>query len=92
MTAKGRDVIADFTTGDKIDLSAIDADGNAANGNTAFHFSAASGGFSGQAGELKVVTIDGVQLVGADTNGDRVIDFAINVVADYTLTAADFVL
>ena len=92
VAAAGKDVIADFTTGDKVDLSAIDADGNAANGNSAFHFSSAPGGFSGQAGELKVVTIGGVQLVGADTNGDRIIDFAINVVADHALTAADFVM
>jgi hypothetical protein len=37
-------------------------------------------------------TIGGVQLVAADTNGDRQPDFAINVTSDHALTAADFVL
>jgi hypothetical protein len=92
VAAAGKDVIADFTTGDRIDLSAIDADGNAANGNTAFHFSTATGPLTGQAGELRVVLIGAVQLVCADTNGDRQFDFAINVTADHSLTAADFVL
>jgi len=32
------DHITDFQTGDKIDVSAIDADGNAQNGNSQFHF------------------------------------------------------
>ncbi len=33
----GKDTIADLSTGDRIDLSAIDADGNSANGDTRFH-------------------------------------------------------
>ena len=92
VAASTKDVIADFTAGDRIDLSAIDADGNAGNGNTAFHFSTATGPLTGQAGELRVVLIGAVQLVAADTNGDRQLDFAINVTADHSLTAADFVL
>ncbi|MDR6290493.1 hypothetical protein E9232_003019 [Inquilinus ginsengisoli] len=39
-----------------------------------------------------MVTIGGVQLVCGDINGDRQIDFAINVISDHALTAADFVL
>jgi Ca2+-binding RTX toxin-like protein len=89
VTAAGKDVIADFTTGDRIDLSAIDANGAAA-GNGAFIFG--TGALTGVAGELRVVVIGAVQLVGADTNGDRQLDFAINVTADHSLTAADFVL
>jgi len=92
VAAAGKDSIGDFTTGDLIDLSAIDADGNPNNGNSAFHFSSAPGGFSGQPGEIKVVDINGVQLVGVDVNGDKFIDFAINVYSDHHLTAADFVL
>jgi len=38
------------------------------------------------------VLIGALQLVAADTNGDRQLDFAINVTADHSLTAADFVL
>ena len=45
VAAAGRDTVADFTTGDKIDLAAIDADGNAENGDTAFTFD--TGAFTG---------------------------------------------
>jgi len=86
----GKDTILDFTTGDKIDLSAIDADGNPENGDTAFTFGA--GAYTGQAGELRVVTAGSVQVVYADVNGDKVSDFAINVTADHALTAGDFLL
>jgi Ca2+-binding RTX toxin-like protein len=89
VAAAGKDSILDFTTGDKIDLSAIDANGAGA-GNGAFIFG--TGAFTGVAGELRVVTIGGVQLVAGDTNGDRQIDFAINVISDHALTAADFTL
>ncbi|MGF6232314.1 Ca2+-binding RTX toxin-like protein [Inquilinus ginsengisoli] len=86
----GKDTIADFTAGDRIDLSAIDADGNPANGDTAFSFG--TGAFTGTGAELRVVTSGGVQVVYADINGDKVPDFAVNVVSDHPLTAADFVL
>jgi Ca2+-binding RTX toxin-like protein len=86
----GKDVIADFSTGDRIDLSSIDADGDGGNGDTAFSFG--TGGFTGHAGELRVVTAGAIQVVYADANGDRLPDFAINVVSDHALTAADFLL
>jgi hypothetical protein len=41
---------------------------------------------------MLVVTAGATQVVYADTNGDRIADFAINVRADHALTAADFVL
>jgi Ca2+-binding RTX toxin-like protein len=86
----GRDTIEDFSTGDKIDLSAIDANG-AGPGDAAFTF--ISGNFTGVAGELRVVDIpNGYQAVFADTNGDKIVDFAIVVLSDHTLTASDFVL
>ncbi|MBV8685057.1 MAG: DNRLRE domain-containing protein, partial [Alphaproteobacteria bacterium] len=37
-TAAARDSILDFSSGDRINLAALDADGNAANGDTAFTF------------------------------------------------------
>ncbi|WP_342235408.1 calcium-binding protein [Inquilinus sp. OTU3971] len=86
----GKDTIADFTAGDRIDLSAIDADGNAANGDTAFSFG--TGDYTRHAGELRVVTYGSVQVVYVDVNGDKASDFAINVVSDHPLTAADFLL
>ncbi|WP_395680282.1 beta strand repeat-containing protein [Inquilinus sp.] len=86
----GRDTIEDFSTGDKIDLSPIDANG-AEPGDAAFTF--ISGNFTGVAGELRVVNIpNGYQAVFADTNGDKIVDFAIVVLSDHTLTASDFVL
>ncbi|MDR6289130.1 Ca2+-binding RTX toxin-like protein [Inquilinus ginsengisoli] len=90
VAAAGKDTIADFATGDHIDLSAIDADGNGGNGDTAFSFG--TGAFTGQAGELRIATAGAVQVVYADTNGDRIADFAINVLSDHPLAAADFLL
>uniref|UniRef100_UPI0031E3EFB4 cadherin-like domain-containing protein n=1 Tax=Inquilinus sp. TaxID=1932117 RepID=UPI0031E3EFB4 len=91
VAASGRDLIADFTSGDRIDLSGIDADGNAANGDTAFSFG--FGGFTGHAGELRVVVFaDGRQGIYLDANGDRNPDSIIMVLADHALNATDFVL
>ncbi|MGO4126824.1 hypothetical protein AB4Z01_20650 [Inquilinus sp. YAF38] len=86
----GKDSIRDFSTGDKIDLSAIDADGNSTNGDTAFTFG--TGDYTRHAGELRVVTAGEVQVVYVDVNGDKVSDFAINVFSDHSLTDGDFVL
>ncbi|MGL4968324.1 MAG: M10 family metallopeptidase C-terminal domain-containing protein [Inquilinus sp.] len=77
----GKDTIADFSTGDKIDLSGI-----------GIAFSFGTGGFTGHAGEVRVVTSGSIQVVYADSNGDKTPDFAINVISDHTLTAADFML
>jgi Ca2+-binding RTX toxin-like protein len=86
----GKDSIADFATGDRIDLSAIDADGNPTNGDTAFTFG--TGDYTRHAGELRVVAYGSVQVAYVDVNGDKVSDFAVNIVSDHALTAADFVL
>jgi Ca2+-binding RTX toxin-like protein len=86
----GKDAIRDFSTGDKIDLSAIDADGNSSNGDTAFSFG--TGDYTRHAGELRVVTYGSVQVVYVDVNGDKVSDLAINVTSDHALTASDFLL
>ena len=90
VSGPGKDQITDFATGDVIDLSAIDADGNAGNGDTAFTFG--TGAFTGHAGELRVVTSGAVQVVYVDTTGDKLPDLAINVTSDHVLTASDFVL
>ncbi|WP_342237924.1 beta strand repeat-containing protein [Inquilinus sp. OTU3971] len=86
----GKDTITDFTTGDRIDLAAIDADGNGGNGDTAFTFG--TGAYNGTAGELRVVVAGGIQVVYVDATGDKLPDFAINVYSDHPLTASDFVL
>jgi Ca2+-binding RTX toxin-like protein len=92
VAAAGRDSISDFShaEGDRIDLGAIDADGNAGNGNTAFTFG--DGAFTGAGHELRVVVNGGVQMVLADLDGDKVADMQINVVSATALVATDFVL
>jgi Ca2+-binding RTX toxin-like protein len=78
-TAAARDTIVGFNQGDKINLVAIDADGNAANGNSAFTFIGA-GAFTGQAGQLRAVQGQGNNwTVEADTNGDGTADLVIAV-------------
>ncbi|QAY77737.1 calcium-binding protein [Sphingosinicella sp. BN140058] len=81
-TWTARDRIEGLEDFDLIDLHGIDADGNAANGDTAFrHIGAAA--FSGSAGELRVTAAVGTAngwLVEGDTNGDRVGDLSILVV------------
>ncbi|MGK9237113.1 calcium-binding protein, partial [Inquilinus limosus] len=89
-TAADPDLIHDLTSEDRLDLSAIDADGNASNGDTAFRF--VTGDFTGHAGELRVAADGATQCVLADIDGDRREDLAIIVDTDHPLTAVDFVL
>ncbi|MGK9171377.1 hypothetical protein KXR53_34130 [Inquilinus limosus] len=90
VAAAGKDVVADFTAGDLIDLSAIDSDGNAGNGDTAFTFG--TGAFTG-AGQVRVVAFANSRYgVYLDINGDKTPDAIINVYSDHALTEGDFVL
>lgn len=85
-----QDAIEDFTAGDKVDVSAIDANG-AGPGDGSFTF--ITGAFTGAGGELRVAAgLNGYVAVQGDINGDTVADFTINVLSDHALTAADFVL
>jgi len=87
------DRIADFvrSQGDKIDLSAIDADTGVA-GNQAFTF-IGSGLFTHHAGELRAAnTSPGVTTIAGDVNGDGVSDFHIVLTGNFNLIAADFML
>jgi len=93
--ALGDNLITDFDTGvDMIDLSALDADGAAAD-DQAFSF-IGSAAFSGTAGELRA-EFDGtanVWRVEGDTDGVGGADFVIEVAGSLAdpLVAADFVL
>jgi Ca2+-binding RTX toxin-like protein len=90
VAAAGRDTVMDFATGDKIDLSAIDADGNGLNGNTAFTFG--TGAFTA-AGQIRVLAFaDNRYGVYLETTGNKLEDAIITVHSDHILTAADFVL
>jgi Ca2+-binding RTX toxin-like protein len=89
LAASGRDTIMDFTAGDKIDLSAIDPNGDAP-GDAAFTFG--TGAFTA-AGQIRVLAAGadryGVYL---ETTGNNLEDALITVYSDHILTAADFVL
>ncbi|HEY0087126.1 MAG TPA: calcium-binding protein [Allosphingosinicella sp.] len=90
--AAGTDWIKDFEVGvDKIHLRPIDANGNAADGLTAFSFIGGSA-FSGTAGELRVISNGSASFVQADINGDGNADFAIQVTTTsiYPLGRNDF--
>jgi Ca2+-binding RTX toxin-like protein len=85
-----QDAIGDFTAGDKVDVSGIDANG-AGPGDGSFTF--ITGAFTGAGGELRVAAgLNGYVAVQGDIDGDTVADFTINVLSDHALTAADFVL
>jgi Ca2+-binding RTX toxin-like protein len=93
-TATARDTILDFAAGDNINLGSIDADGSAVAGNGRFPFIGGAA-FSGTAGELRVSqdpNYSRARLVEGDTNGDKVADFSLIVVAPsaYPLGRDDF--
>jgi Ca2+-binding RTX toxin-like protein len=91
-TAAACDTILDFSAEDWINLWEIDADGNAANGNSAFSWIGA-GAFGGIAGQLRATQVQGGGfLVEADSNGDAVADLVILVqtTAGHILGAGDF--
>ena len=87
-TPEGQDTITDFSAiaGDRIDLSALDANTSLA-GNQDFHLTDI---FQGQAGDLQFVLLGSAMLVMADTNGDLTADFVLMLSATNSLTAADF--
>ena len=91
-TAAAADNILDFTSGDKIDLNAIDAIAGGANDPFSFVGAAA---FSNHAGELRAVNTGGNNwLIQGDVNGDGVADFQLNLTTGdaHAITAGDFTL
>jgi serralysin len=92
-TSAGRDSIQDFTSGDLIDLSRIDAIAGTG-ANDAFTF-VGSAAFSNTAGELRFQNeAANIWKVLGDVNGDGVADLEfLVVVADSSpIAASDFVL
>ncbi|MGF6233152.1 Ca2+-binding RTX toxin-like protein [Inquilinus ginsengisoli] len=92
--ANFREKIHDFSQaeGDVMDLGAIDADGDTANGDTAFTI--VTGAFTGAGAELLITPVGTGRsaLVRADVDGDTRTDFLVQIFVDVPLTAADFVL
>lgn len=80
------DTITDLSVGDKIDLSAIDANSRLA-GDQAFSF-IGSNGFSASGGELNY----GYGVLYGDVDGDLFADFAITLSGNFVPGASDFIL
>jgi serralysin len=96
-TSAVRDSIQDFTLGDLIDLSLIDANTTAgAPGDQAFNF-IGSAAFSNTAGELRFANISAggpIWVVQGDTDGNGLADFEVRVVITdlNPITSGDFIL
>ncbi len=90
-TLNSFDIIRDFHRweGDQISLSRIDAN-SLLSGDQAFVFIGGAQ-FTG-AGQLRYETVNGRTMVYADINGDKVIDFAIQLDNAGPLQASDFIL
>lgn len=88
-----RDIVTDFTHGqDILDFSAIDANTRLA-GNQAFQFLETAGTpFSGVAGQLRFDVVGGNTILSADTNGDRVADFQVQLNGVVPLLPEDLLL
>jgi Ca2+-binding RTX toxin-like protein len=84
------DRITDFTSGDKIDLSAVDA--NVSVGSDQSFSFIGTGAFTHSAGELRYEQIAGNTYVSGDTNGDGFADFMIKLDGLHTVSASDLVL
>jgi len=90
-TKATRDTIQDFTAGDKIDLSAFDAD-TTKTGIDHFNFLSTVNAEFTAAGQLRFI-FDGTNtIVQGDINGDGKADITIALVGSHTLTAGDFTL
>ena len=88
--AKKRDKLTDFDgTGDKIDLSAIDA--KTGPNNQAFDF-IGKAAFSGTNGELRYTQTRTKTIVETDVDGDGNADMQIEIAASMNLQADDFIL
>lgn len=92
MVGANADRIADFNRaeGDRIDLSAVDANAAIA-GNQAFTF-IGTAAYTRHAGELRFATTSTTTVFAGDVNGDGVSDFQIAITGRMALAAADFML
>ena len=88
-TSSKRDVIADFTRGDKVDLSYLDAN-TTRSGNQKFAFVSK---FTGRPGEQQWDENSKGFMVSADVNGNGVADFSIQLNTKLSsLRSSDFIL
>ncbi len=87
------DIITDFTRaeGDRIDVSAVDANTANGTGNDAFAF-IGTAAFGNIAGQLRIVSTAALTVLQGDTNGDGTADFWIRCNGAPALEASDLVL
>jgi Ca2+-binding RTX toxin-like protein len=84
------DIVNDLVAaeGDKLDLSAVDADSNTA-GDQAFHV---VGAFTRHAGEMTLVFSGGVTVLQLDVDGDGSADYRMKITGDVHLDSGGWVL
>jgi Ca2+-binding RTX toxin-like protein len=84
------DTISDFSTaeGDKLDLSAIDADSSAA-GDQAFHLVS---GFTHHAGEMTLTVVAGATTLQLDVDGDGNADYRMKINGDVHADSGGWIL
>ncbi len=95
-SSTGADEIVDFTSGDKVDVSQIDAlvsaSGYGMAGDQAFMFIATNKFHNHTGRELRYEIVSGNTYVYGNVDGDTTADFCIRIDGVHTLTSADFVL
>jgi pectate lyase len=84
----GRDLVTDFTAGDRFDFVGIDASARLS-GDQAFTWLGGRA-FSGSAGELRASEESGRTIISADVDGDRRADLQIEMAGSHGLGAGDF--
>lgn len=90
--AGGRDFIADWDAGDKIDLSALDADTLQSGRQMLDFVGEGSVSRSVASGDLKYYHVNGNTYLVASVDGDTDADFQIEIAGVHVLTADDFLL
>jgi Ca2+-binding RTX toxin-like protein len=90
------EVITDFNTGDKIDLSGVDAisspSGHNVTGDQSFVFIGTNSFHSHTAREIRYEIYNGDTYIYGSINGDTSADFGIKLVGSHTLSSSDFIL
>ncbi|CAN5438654.1 hypothetical protein BH10PSE6_BH10PSE6_24720 [soil metagenome] len=88
-TVAGADWIRDWNAGDRVDLSAIDADVGTAGDQALIYIGASA--FSGAPGELRVTDNGSNTFISADLDGNGSADFSVKLIGVHSLGSGSFV-
>ncbi len=95
-TASTAEVITDFTAGDKIDLSGVDAisspSGHNVSGDQSFVFIGTNNFHKHTGREIRYEIYNGNTYVYGNINGDTTSDFSLKLEGVHNLTSSDFIL